>query len=169
MTLPMDIRIASTTARFGFVFSRLGLVPEGCSTWFLPRIVGISRALEWFESGRLFDANEALSSHLVSEVVDPVYLLAHARSIARKLIDRSSSVSIMATRRMTLQMLGADHPMRAHELESRAIAQMRDLPDFKEGLAAFLEKRDAQFPMKLNADRLIGFPWWKKNEFAPDA
>ncbi len=169
MTLPMDIRIASTTARFGFVFTRRGLVPEACSTWFLPRIVGISRALEWFESGRVFNADEALAANLVSEVVEPSDLLARAHAIAHTLIDQSSSVSIMAARRMTLQMLGAAHPMRAHELESRAIAQLRELPDFKEGLASFLDKRNAVFPMKANADRPAGFPWWREQEFDPDA
>jgi enoyl-CoA hydratase/carnithine racemase len=106
MTLPMDIRIASTAARFGFVFSRRGLIPEACSTWFLPRIVGISRALEWFESGRILEADEALKANLVSEVVEPSNLSARANTIAHALIDRSSSVSIMIARRMMLQMLG---------------------------------------------------------------
>lgn len=169
MTLPMDVRIASTTARFGFVFAQRGLIPEACSTWFLPRIVGISRALEWFESGRIFEAAEALDAKLVTEVVAPAGLLARAHAIAHAMIDRSSSVSIMIARRMTLQMLGASHPMRAHELESRGIAQMRDLPDFIEGLASFREKRDAIFPMKAGKDGPEGFPWWPRQQFKPDA
>ena len=169
MTLPMDVRIASTTARFGFVFAQRGLIPEACSTWFLPRIVGISRALQWFESGRIFEAPEALEAGLVSEVVAPGELLARAHAIAHTMIDRSSSVSVMIARRITLQMLGAPHPMRAHELESRGIAQLRDLPDFAEGVASFLEKRDAKFPMKAGRDAPEGFPWWRHQEFKPGA
>jgi len=168
MTLPMDIRLASTNARFGFVFSRRGLIPEACSSWFLPRIVGISRALDWFESGRIFEADEALKAGLVSEVVEPSELLERAHALAHALTDHSSSVSIMVARRMLLQMLGADHPMKAHELESRGIAQMRELPDFQEGLSSFLEKREARFPMKAHADRPSEFPWWVRRDFNPD-
>ena len=169
MTLPMDVRIASTDARFGFVFSRRGLLPEACCTWFLPRIVGISRALQWVESGRVFEAAEALEARLVSEVVAPADLLARAHAIAHELIDRSSAVSVMVARRMMLQMLGADHPMKAHELESRGIALMRDLPDFQEGVKSFLEKRDARFTMNPSVDRPDGFPWWPERVFKPGA
>ena len=169
MTLPMDVRIASTTARFGFVFAQRGLIPEACSTWFLPRIVGISQALQWFESGSIFEAAEALEARLVTEVVAPGELLARAHAIAHMMTDRSSSVSVMMARRITLRMMGASHPMRAHELESRGIAQLRDLPDFAEGMASFLEKRDAVFPMKAGRDTPEGVPWWKRQEFKPNA
>ncbi len=167
MTLPMDIRIASTDARFGFVFSRRGLIPEACATWFLPRIVGISRALEWVESGRMVDAQEALAAGLVREVVAPGDLRRRATELAHSLIDNSSAVSVMLARRIMLKMLGADHPMKAHELESRGLALIRESADFKEGVASFLEKRPPRFPQKAHADRPEGFPWWRERPFDP--
>jgi enoyl-CoA hydratase/carnithine racemase len=137
MTLPMDIRIASTSARFGFVFSRRGVVPEACSSWFLPRIVGISQALEWVFSGRVFDAAEALAGGLVKEVVPPECLLDRAREIAREIADNTSAVSVALSRQMMWRMLGADHPMEAHKVDSRGIAQMGRASDVREGVKSF--------------------------------
>jgi len=137
MTLPMDIRIASTNARFGFVFSRRGVVPEACSSWFLPRIVGISQALEWVLSGRVFDAAKALAGGLVKEVVPPECLLDRAPEIAREIADNTSAVSVALSRQMMWRMLGADHPIEAHKIDSRGIAQMGRASDVREGVKSF--------------------------------
>ena len=137
MTLPMDIRIASTNARFGFVFSRRGVVPKACSSWFLPRIVGISQALEWVLSGRVFDAAKALAGGLVKEVVPPECLLDRAPEIAREIADNTSAVSVALSRQMMWRMLGADHPIEAHKIDSRGIAQMGRASDVREGVKSF--------------------------------
>ena len=165
MTLPMDIRIASSDARFGFVFARRGIVPEACSSWFLPRIVGISRAAEWTFSGRVFGAEEALAGGLVSRIVPPADLLPSANAIAREIADNTSAMSVALTRQMLWRMLGADHPMEAHRVDSKGIFFMGGSPDVKEGIAAFKEKRAPRFTMSPTRDLPSWFPWWKEPPF----
>ncbi len=150
--LPMDIRLASTQARFGFVFARRGIVPEACSSWFLPRVVGINRAMEWVASGRVFEAQEALEGGLVREVLEPDALLPRARELAREIAENTSGVSVALTRQMMWQMLGASHPMEAHRLDSRAINYMGAGPDSREGVMSFLEKRQPVFPLRVSSD-----------------
>ena len=145
MVLPMDIRLVSTTAKIGFVFARRGIVPEACSSWFLPRLVGISQALEWCYSGRVFGADEALAGGLVRSVHEPDDLLPAARSIAAEIADQSAPVSVALTRRMLWSMLTADHPMEAHRVDSRAILERGRSADAREGVESFLEKRAAVF------------------------
>lgn len=150
--LPMDVRIASTKARFGFVFARRGVVPEACSSWFLPRVVGISRAMEWVATGRVFEAAEALEGGLVREVVEPDALLPRARELAREIAENTSGLSVALARQMLWQMLGASHPMEAHRLDSRAINFMGANADSREGVTSFLEKRPPRFPMRVSRD-----------------
>jgi enoyl-CoA hydratase/carnithine racemase len=145
MTLPMDIRLASTSAKIGFVFARRGIVPEACSSWFLPRLVGISQALEWCYSGRVFPADEALAGGLVRSIHEPDDLIAAARSIATEIADNTSPVSVALTRRMMWSMLTADHPMEAHRVDSRAILERGRSADAREGVESFLAKRPAVF------------------------
>jgi enoyl-CoA hydratase/carnithine racemase len=152
MTLPMDFRLASETARFGFVFARRGIVPEAASSWFLPRLVGISQALDWCYSGRVFDAAEALRGGLVRSVHAPDDLLPAARALARELTAESAPVSIALTRQMMWRMMGAEHPMQAHRLDSRAIWSRGQSGDAKEGVGSFLEKRAAVYPDRVSAD-----------------
>ncbi|MBT3372682.1 MAG: crotonase/enoyl-CoA hydratase family protein [Rhodospirillaceae bacterium] len=165
MQLPMDIRIASTEARFGLVFTRRGVVMEACSSWFLPRIVGISQAMEWVMSGRVFPADEALKGGLVSQVVAPDDLLPTARAIAREIAENTSAVSVTLCRHMMWKMLGADHPMEAHKIDSRGIRTMGQLPDAYEGVQSFLEKRPGNYTMKPSTDIPDFFPWWEEREF----
>jgi enoyl-CoA hydratase/carnithine racemase len=152
MTLPMDFRLASDTARFGFVFARRGIVPEAASSWFLPRLVGISQALDWCYSGRVFDAAEALKGGLVRSVHAPDDLLPAARALAKELTAESAPVSIALTRQMMWRMMGAEHPMVAHRLDSRAIWSRGQSGDAKEGVGSFLEKRVAVYPDRVSAD-----------------
>jgi len=166
MTLPMDIRIASETARMGFVFARRGIVPEACSSWFLPRVVGIAKAMEWVVTGRVFPAQEALAGGLVSELLAPADLLPRAREIAAEIARSTSAVSIALSRQMMWKMLGADHPMEAHRIDSRAIGYMGASPDGHEGVASFLEKRDPDFPMRVSRDMPSFYPWWKERSFS---
>ena len=166
MTLPMDVRIASDRSRFGFVFARRGIVPEACSSWFLPRIVGISQAMEWVATGRVFDAEEALRGGLVSRVVPHEALLPTARAIAEEIASNTSGVSVALSRQMMWKMLGADHPMEAHRIDSQAIFAMGQSPDGHEGVASFLEKRAPEFPMKPSADMPDFFPWWRERRFS---
>jgi enoyl-CoA hydratase/carnithine racemase len=147
MSLPADIRIASETAKFGFVFTRRGLVPEACSTWFLPKIVGISTALEWTMGGKMVSAAEALERGLVREVVPAEEVLDRAIAVATELITGTSPVSVAMTRQMMWRMLGADSPEVAHRAESKAIYIRGTSDDVKEGVAAFLEKRSPEFPL----------------------
>ena len=165
MQCAMDVRLASSLARYGFVFSRRGLVPEACSSWFLPRLVGISKALEWTYSGRVFDAEEALSGGLVSRLVEPEALLPVARRLAREFADQTSAVSVAMIRQMMWKMLGADHPMEAHKVDSRGIFHVGSSADAAEGVQSFLDKRAPQFPDRVSADMPEFFPWWEARVF----
>jgi len=165
MTLPMDIRIASEEAKFGFVFARRGLVPEAASSWFLPRIVGISKSLEWTFSGKVFDAEEALKGGLIRSVHSKNSLLDEAKKIANEIIENTSPVSVSMTRQMLWKMLGADHPMEAHKVDSRAIYELGKGEDTKEGVNSFLEKRPPEFPSKVSKDMPNFYPWWDEKEF----
>ena len=165
MTLPMDIRLASDKARFGLVFARRGLVPEAASSWFLPRIVGISKALEWTYSGKVFSSEEALSGGLVRSVHSSEELLEEAYKISNEIIENTSSVSVALTRQMLWKMLGADHPMEAHKVDSRAIYALGKGADAKEGVNSFLEKRTPEFPNKVSEDMPEFFPWWEDRKF----
>ncbi len=164
MLLPMDIRLASEDARFGFVFVRRGIVPEACSTWFLPRIVGISQALEWTFTGRVFPAREALAARLVSAVHAPGELLPAARRLAQQ-ITENAGVSIALARQMLWRMLGADHPMEAHKIESRGIFTRGRSADVREGVGAFLEKRKPRFTDQVSKDMPSFFPWWQERTY----
>jgi enoyl-CoA hydratase/carnithine racemase len=165
MLLPMDIRIASDTARIGFVFSQRGIVPEAASSWFLPRIVGISQALEWCYSGRVFPAQEALAGRLVSKVVPPEELLPTARQMAREFTEKTAPVSIALIRQMMWRMLGADDPMEAHKVDSRGIYTRGRSDDVREGVTSFLEKRPASFKDKVSSDMPDYFPWWNERPY----
>jgi enoyl-CoA hydratase/carnithine racemase len=165
MTLPMDIRIASSEARFGFVFARRGIVPEACSSWFLPKVVGLSQAAEWLYTGRVFDAAEALKGGLVSRVVPPGELLPAAKKLAREIADNTSQVSIALSRQMLWRMAGADHPMEAHKIDSRAIYAMGVSADVQEGIASFKEKRPPRFTMRASRDMPDFYPWWEERPF----
>lgn len=166
MTLPMDIRLASENARFGFVFARRGIVPEACSSYFLPRVVGISRALEWCYSGRVFTAEEALEGGLVRAVYPKEDLLPAARAIARDIADNTSPISVTLVRHMMWRMLGADHPMEAHKLDSRGVFFTGKSPEAREGVEAFLEKRPARFPGRVTENMPDYFPWWQERTFS---
>ena len=166
MTLPMDIRLCSTKAKFGFVFARRGIVPEACSSYFLPRVVGISQALEWCYSGRVFPGGEALAGGLVRSIHEPDDLLAAAKVIAREIADNTSAVSVTLIRQMLWKMLGADHPMEAHKIDSRGIYFAGKAADAKEGVESFLEKRTAKFPLKVSEDMPEFYPWWDDREFS---
>ena len=160
MTLPMDIRIASEAARMGLVFNRRGMVPEGCCTWFLPRILGLSQAAEWILTGRVFSAQEALKGGLVSRVLPEETLLPTARELAHEIVDNTSGISTALSRQMLWRMLGADHPMEAHKLESKCLHYMFQSADLLEGVASFLEKRPPKFEMRPSTDMPGFFPWW---------
>ncbi|MDZ4760928.1 MAG: crotonase/enoyl-CoA hydratase family protein [Alphaproteobacteria bacterium] len=166
MQLPMDIRIASDTARFGFVFTRRGIVPEACSSWFLPRVVGIATAAEWCFTGRVFDAPEALARGLVSQVVKPEDLLGAARALAREIADNTSPVSVALSRQMLWRMLGADHPMEAHKIDSRGIYARGRSADVREGVMSFLQKRQPVYSDKVTTDMPGYFPWWTDRTYS---
>ena len=160
MQLAMDMRLASDTARFGFVFARRGIVPEAASSWFLPKIVGISQALEWCMTGRVFDAREALAGGLVRSVHTPGELLAEANRLAREIADNTSPVAVAMTRAMLWRLSAEDHPMDAHKIDSRAIYRRSRSGDAQEGIASFLEKRSPVYPDKVSTDLPDFFPWW---------
>ena len=166
MLLPMDIRIASSDARIGFVFSRRGIVMEAASSWFLPRLVGPQQALEWCFTGRVFPAQEALDGGLVSRVVPPEDLLPTARKLAREIADNTAPVSCALMRQMIWKMAGQDHPMEAHKIDSRGIFTRGRSGDVKEGVVAFLEKRPAKFPNKVSTDMPDYFPWWEERKYS---
>ena len=165
MQLPMDIRIASETARFGFVFNRRGINPEAASSWFLPRVVGISKALEWCYSGRVFSAQEALDGGLVRSLHAPEDLMTAAREIAREIADNTAPVSTTLTRHLMWRMLGAGHPMDAHIVDSAAIYERGQTEDAKEGVMSFLEKRQPNYPVKVSDGMPSFWPWWDDPKF----
>jgi len=160
LALPTDIKIASTAAKFGFVFARRGLVPEAGSAWFLPQLVGLSQALRWCLSGRVFGADEALAGGLVSEVVEPDQLLARAREIAMEIAENTAPVSIALTRQMLWRFAGADHPFDLLKVDGPFAMTLGAGGDVKEGVSAFLEKRPPNFPGKVTTDMPKGYPWW---------
>ena len=161
MQLAADIRLASDQARFGFVFNNRGIVPDACSSWFLPKIVGISRALELTYSGRIIDAQEALQLNLVSSIHDSEKLLSSALDITKKMVQNSAPVSISLTRQMLWRSLESSGPYDAHVIESKAIDSRGASEDAKEGVSSFLEKRPAEFKNKVSSDMPEFFPWWK--------
>ncbi len=165
MQLAMDLRLASESARYGFVFTRRAIVMEACSSWFLPRLVGPQQAMEWVMTGRVFPAEEALRGGLVRSVHKSDELLPAARALAREIADNTSPVSVALNRQLMWKMLGADHPMAAHRLDSRFIQARRLSRDAREGVASFMEKRAPVFPMTVGADMPEGFPWWKPHPF----
>jgi enoyl-CoA hydratase/carnithine racemase len=161
MTLPMDVRLASQNAKFGFVFARRGIVPEACSSWFLPRVVGISQAAQWVYSARVFPASEALEGGLVSRVLAPEELLPAAQTFAREIAEHTSAVSVALSRQMLWKMLAAAHPREAHRIESQGVYYMGRSADAREGVQSFLEKRPARFTMRPSRDMPPYYPWWK--------
>ena len=165
MLLPMDIRLASSASKFGFVFAKRGLVMEACSSWFLPRLVGIQQAAEWVYTGRVFPAAEALKGGLVSEVLEPDELLPRAYELAREMIDGNSPVAVALMRQMIWRMMAADHPIEAHKVDSRGISVLGKMPDTAEGISSFLEKRPPNFPMKVSKDMPGYYPWWDEPRF----
>jgi len=165
MTLPMDIRLASDTAKFGFVFAKRGIVPEACSSYFLPRLVGIQQATEWVFTGRVFPAADAEKAGLVRSVHSNDDLLTVARELAREIADNTAPVSVALSRRMLWRMLGASHPMEAHRADSRGIQERGRSADSKEGVMSFLEKRDAVYPDKVSDGLPDIFPNWEDPEF----
>lgn len=160
MTLPMDIRLASSKARIGFVFGRIGIVPDACSSWFLPRIVGISQALEWNYSAEIFDGEEARRCGLVKAVYPPDELLEAAHQLAHKLTDKRSPVGIAMTRQMLYRNAARENPLEAHKVESLAMFYA-SIGDGKEGVRSFLEKRDPEFTSRVSSDLPPFYPWWK--------
>jgi enoyl-CoA hydratase/carnithine racemase len=165
MTLPMDVRLAADDARIGFVFARRGIVPEACSSWFLPRVVGISRAMEWVATGRVFSAQEALDAGLVRSLHPREELLEAAHALAREIAANTAPVSVALARRMMWTMLGAEHPMLAHRADSRAMFARGQSADAREGVTAFLKKRPAEFPDKVSDGLPEILPGWTAPEF----
>jgi len=166
MTLPMDVRLAAEGAKIGFVFARRGIVPEACSSWFLPRLVGISQAMEWVATGRVFDASEALAGGLVRSVHAPDDVLGAARDLAREIADNSAPVSVALARRMLWTMLGAPHPMEAHRADSRAMFARGRSADAAEGVTSFLEKRPAEFSDRVSDGLPDILPWLEEPAFS---
>jgi enoyl-CoA hydratase/carnithine racemase len=167
MTLPMDVRIAVSGAKIGFVFTRRGIVPEACSSWFLPRIVGISQAMEWVATGRVFDAEEALRGGLVRSVHEsPEAVVEAAGALAREIADNTAPVSVALGRQLLWRMLGASHPMEAHRADSRAMFSRGQSADAVEGVTSFLEKRPPAFPDRVSDGLPDVFPGWEEPEFS---
>jgi len=165
MTLPMDVRIVADNAKLGFVFAGRGIAPDGAASWFLPRIVGISQALEWVLTARVFPAQEALDARLVKQVLPAEQVLPAAKALAAEIAKGSAPVSAVVSRGLLWRMLGADHPMVAHRADSAAIFDLGRKADAKEGVMAFLEKRDADWKLKPSQDLPAGYPWWDFPEY----
>jgi enoyl-CoA hydratase/carnithine racemase len=165
MALPFDVRLASATARFGFVFARRGIVPEACSSWFLPRVVGISRAMEWCATGRVFGAEEARAGGLVRSIHEPDALLPAAYELAHEIATQTSAVSATVTRALLWRMLGEPHPMAAHRVDSALLEALGRGADVHEGVTSFLEKRPPTFPNRVPADLPAPYPWWEDPDF----
>lgn len=166
MQLAMDIRMASTSARYGFVFARRGINPEAASSWFLPHLVGVQTALEWCYTGRVFPAQEAFDKGLVRSLHEPDDLLPAARALAREIADNTAPVSVAITRQMIWRMAGADHPMEAHKADSRGIQTRGASADAREGVTSFLEKRTPKYPNKVSTDLPDLWPNYPKREFS---
>jgi enoyl-CoA hydratase/carnithine racemase len=165
MTLPMDFRLASTSAKFGLVFARRGITMEACSSWFLPRLVGMQQAAEWVHTGRIFSAEEALRGGLVRSLHAPEELLPAAYALAREIVDNTSAVAVTLNRQMMWRMLGAAHPMEAHKIDSRTLAYMGKSVDSKEGVESFMQKRPPKFEMSPSKDLPDFYPWWQEPPF----
>jgi enoyl-CoA hydratase/carnithine racemase len=165
MTLPMDIRLAADDARMGFVFTRRGIVPEACSSWFLPRVVGISQAMEWVATGRVFSAEEALAGGLVRSLHPSGELLDVARTIGREIVENTAPVSVALARQLMWRMLGAEHPMLAHRADSRGMLARGQSADAVEGITALLEKRPASFPDRVSDGLPEIMPGWTAPQF----
>ena len=166
MQLAMDMRLASDTARYGFVFARRGIVPEACSSWFLPRLVGMQQAMEWCMTGRIFDAAEAKAGGLVRSVHPQGELMDATRALAREIAENTSAVAVAMTRAMLWRLSATEHPMMAHRIDSRAIYRLSKGADTKEGVQSFLEKRPPAFPAKVSTDMPDFYPWWEEPPFA---
>lgn len=166
MQLPMDIRLASNQARFGLVFARRGITLEAASSWFLSRAVGMQTALEWCYTGRVFEATEALERGLVRSLHQPDDLLPAAYALAREIADNTAPVSVTMTRQMLWRMVNVEHPMTAHQIDSRSIQSRGQSADAKEGIASFLEKRQPQYPNKVSTDMPDFYPWWDEPPFS---
>ena len=162
MLLPMDMRLASEKARFGYVFARRGIAPDGAASWFLPNIVGRAQALEWCMTGRIFDAKEAIKGGLIRSTHAPEDLLPAAYALAREIVDNTAPVSVAVTRQMLWQLPAAAHPMEAHKVDSRIIYNRAKSADAREGIASFLEKRSPTYPDKVSTDLPDSFPWWEE-------
>ena len=165
MQLPFDMRLCSDNARFGFVFAKRGITPEACSSWFLPRLVGMSTALEWCMTGRIFDAQEALDAGLVRSVHPQGELMDAARALATEIAENASPISVAMTRAMLWRLSAEDHPMKAHRIDSRSIYRLSRGADAKEGIASFLEKRPPDFTGKVSTDMPDFYPWWQEPEY----
>ena len=165
MTLPMDIRLAADEARIGFVFARRGIVPEACSSWFLPRVVGISRAMEWVATGRVFQAQEGLEGGLLRSLHPKDELLGVARALGREIAENTAPVSVALARQLMWRMLGAEHPMLAHRADSRGMAARGQSADAVEGVTAFLQKRPADFPDRVSDGLPDVMPAWREPQF----
>jgi enoyl-CoA hydratase/carnithine racemase len=165
MTLPMDVRLASEEARMGFVFARRGIIPEACSSWFLPRVVGISRAMEWVSTGRVFSAQEGLEAGLLRSLHPTGELLDAAHALAQEIVANTAPVSVALARQLMWRMLGAEHPMMAHRADSRGMFSRGQSADAVEGIAAFLEKRPASFPDRVSDGLPEIMPWWSEPEY----
>jgi enoyl-CoA hydratase/carnithine racemase len=164
MVLPMDVRIGATGSRFALPFTRRGIVPESCATWFLPRIVGIATAVDWAVTGRTFDADEALAAGLVRELLPAEQVLPRAIEVATEIAERTSAVSVALTRQLLWRQLGEPHPLAANRLESKALLALGAMADAKEGVASFKEKRPPDFPLTV-ADLPDFYPWWSEDAF----
>lgn len=165
MQLPFDMRLASDNARFGFVFARRGITPEACSSWFLPRLVGMQTALEWCMTGRIFGAQEALDRGLVRSVHPQAELMDAARGLAREIADNTSAVSVAMTRAMLWRLPRESHPMMAHRIDSRSIYRLGKSADSREGVKSFLEKRPPAYPDTVSQDMPDFYPWWEEPEY----
>lgn len=165
MQLPFDIRLCSDNARFGFVFARRGITPEACSSWFLPRLVGMQKALEWCMTGRIFNADEALQAGLVRSVHSQEDLIPAALEIAREIADNTSAISVSMTRAMLWRLSAESHPMDVHRIDSRSIYRLSRSEDAKEGISSFLEKRPPAYPNRVSADMPDFYPWWDEPEY----
>lgn len=168
MTLPMDIRIASTDAKMGFVFARRGITMEACSGWFLPRLVGMGKASEWIFTGRMISAKEAYEGRLVNKIVEPDELMPTAMEIASEIAENTSSVSVTLSRQLMWTMLGANHPVDSHKIESKMLHWTGKQADAQEGIEAFLEKRKAEFTMKSSSDMPPFYPWGLDRTYESD-